>query len=140
MLCRRFTRAWGCAPLSAGRAVHYAAFSGMARQPRRPATDCHQTVTAAPPPGCGPVTAVRPRRTIAPPEPFTGVETSDAAPVLPEEMRMKSGLLIVVGTLIAVAGIVFGLQGLGYIGGTGMSWGTFWAVLGPLIALAGAST
>jgi hypothetical protein len=56
---------------------------------------------------------------------------------LPEEMRMKSGLLIVVGTLIAVAGIVFGLQGLGYIGGSVMSGVTFWAVLGPLIALIG---
>ncbi|MGA8456184.1 MAG: hypothetical protein WB800_12355 [Streptosporangiaceae bacterium] len=52
-------------------------------------------------------------------------------------MRMKSGLLIVVGTLIAVAGIVFGLQGLGYIGGSVMSGVTFWAVLGPLIALTG---
>jgi hypothetical protein len=52
-------------------------------------------------------------------------------------MRMKSGLLIVVGTLIAVAGIVFALQGFGYIGGSVMSGVTFWAVLGPLIALAG---
>src|ERR1700691_271704 len=102
MLCRRFTRAWGCGTLSAGRAVHYAASSGMARQPRRPATDCHQPVTAAPSPVCGPVTAIRPRRTIAPPEPFTGVETSDAAPGLPEEMRMKSGLLIRVRTLVDV--------------------------------------
>jgi hypothetical protein len=52
-------------------------------------------------------------------------------------MRMKSGLLILVGTLIAVAGIVFALQGLGYIGGSVMSGVTFWAVLGPLIALVG---
>ena len=50
---------------------------------------------------------------------------------------MKSGLLILVGTLVAVAGIVFGLQGLGYIGGSVMSGVTFWAVLGPLIALIG---
>jgi hypothetical protein len=52
-------------------------------------------------------------------------------------MRMKSGLLIVVGTLIAVAGIVFTLQGLGYVGGSVMSGVTFWAVAGPVIALAG---
>jgi hypothetical protein len=52
-------------------------------------------------------------------------------------MRMRSGLLIVVGTLVAVAGIVFSLQGLGYIGGSAMSGVTFWAVLGPLIALTG---
>jgi hypothetical protein len=56
---------------------------------------------------------------------------------MPEEMRMKSGLLIVVGMLVAVAGIVFALQGLGYIGGSVMTGVTFWAVLGPLIALAG---
>ena len=53
------------------------------------------------------------------------------------EMRMKSGLLIVVGTVITVAGIVFALQGLGYIGGSVMSGVTFWAVAGPLIALTG---
>ena len=53
------------------------------------------------------------------------------------EMRMKSGLLIVVGTLITVAGVVFALQGLGYIGGSVMSGATFWARGGPLIALAG---
>jgi hypothetical protein len=50
---------------------------------------------------------------------------------------MKSSLLIIVGALIAIAGIVFGLQGLGYIGGSVMSGVTFWAVAGPLIALAG---
>jgi len=50
---------------------------------------------------------------------------------------MKSGLLILAGTLIAVAGIVFALQGLGYLGGSVMSGVTFWAVLGPIIALAG---
>jgi hypothetical protein len=52
-------------------------------------------------------------------------------------MRMKSGLLMVVGALIAVAGVVFTLQGLGYVGGSAMSGVTFWAVVGPLIALAG---
>ena len=50
---------------------------------------------------------------------------------------MKSGLLIVVGALIAVAGIIFTLQSLGYIGGSVMTGVTFWAVVGPLIALAG---
>jgi hypothetical protein len=50
---------------------------------------------------------------------------------------MKSGLLIGGGILIAVVGIVFALQGLGYIGGSVMSGVTFWAVAGPVIALAG---
>ena len=50
---------------------------------------------------------------------------------------MKRGLLIVVGVLIALAGVVFTLQGTGAVGGSAMSGNTFWAVAGPIIALAG---
>jgi hypothetical protein len=50
---------------------------------------------------------------------------------------MKSSLLIGAGVLITVLGIVFALQGVGYVGGSAMSGVTFWAVAGPLIALAG---
>jgi hypothetical protein len=50
---------------------------------------------------------------------------------------MMKSLVVGVGLLIAVAGIVFTLQGLGDIGGSVMSGVTFWAVAGPLIALAG---
>ncbi len=50
---------------------------------------------------------------------------------------MKSSLLIGAGALITVAGVVFALQGLGYIGGSAMTGATFWAVAGPIIALAG---
>jgi hypothetical protein len=50
---------------------------------------------------------------------------------------MKDTLLIGVGALVTVAGIVFALQGLGYLGGSVMSGVTFWAVAGPVIALAG---
>jgi hypothetical protein len=50
---------------------------------------------------------------------------------------MKNTLLISAGALITVAGIIFALQGLGYIGGSGMTGVTFWAIAGPLIALAG---
>ena len=46
-------------------------------------------------------------------------------------------LLVGVGALVTIAGIVFTLQGLGYIGGSVMSGVTFWAVAGPLIALTG---
>jgi len=38
-----------------------------------------------------------------------------------------------------VAGVVFALQGLGYIGGSSMTGTTLWAVLGPLIAVLGLS-
>ncbi len=50
---------------------------------------------------------------------------------------MLKSLLLALGLLITAAGIVFTLQGLGYIGGSVMSGVTFWAVAGPLIALAG---
>ena len=54
-----------------------------------------------------------------------------------EAVVMKKGLLIGVGALIALVGIVFMLQGLGAIGGSAMSGSTFWAVVGPVIALVG---
>jgi hypothetical protein len=50
---------------------------------------------------------------------------------------MKNSLLIAVGALITIAGVVWALQGFGHIGGSVMSGVTFWAVVGPLVALAG---
>ena len=46
-------------------------------------------------------------------------------------------LLAVAGSLITVTGVVFTLQGVGVIGGSFMSGTTTWAVVGPVIALAG---
>ena len=46
-------------------------------------------------------------------------------------------LLVGAGSLIALAGVIFTLQGVGVIGGSFMSGTTTWAVAGPLIALAG---
>jgi hypothetical protein len=54
-----------------------------------------------------------------------------------EEAVIKRNVLVGVGVLIALAGIIFTLQGLGAIGGSSMSGVTFWAVAGPVIALAG---
>jgi ABC-type long-subunit fatty acid transport system fused permease/ATPase subunit len=45
--------------------------------------------------------------------------------------------LVVIGVLVALAGIVFTLQGLGYVSGSFMTGATVWAVIGPVIALAG---
>ncbi len=50
---------------------------------------------------------------------------------------MKSFLLIGGGVLIALLGVLFTLQGVGAVGGSAMSGVTFWAVAGPVIALAG---
>jgi len=46
-------------------------------------------------------------------------------------------VLVGVGLLVAVAGVIFTLQGVGDIGGSVMTGSTFWAVAGPIIALAG---
>ena len=46
-------------------------------------------------------------------------------------------LAVGIGCLIAVMGVIWTLQGLGYIGGSVMSGVTFWAVVGPVVALIG---
>ena len=46
-------------------------------------------------------------------------------------------LSVVVGAVLVLAGVTFGLQGLGVLGGSAMSGQNAWAVLGPLIALVG---
>jgi hypothetical protein len=50
---------------------------------------------------------------------------------------MRKGVLVVVGVVIAIAGAVWALQGFGVIGGSFMSGATVWAVIGPVVALAG---
>jgi hypothetical protein len=60
-----------------------------------------------------------------------------ASPVRKGRCAMRRGLLIGLGALVTVAGVVFALQGLGYIGGSSMSGTTLWAVLGPVIAITG---
>jgi hypothetical protein len=54
-----------------------------------------------------------------------------------EAVIKKRYVLVGAGGLIALAGIIFTLQGLGALGGSVMSGVTFWAVAGPVIALAG---
>ncbi|HEY7433289.1 MAG TPA: hypothetical protein VH641_21425 [Streptosporangiaceae bacterium] len=46
-------------------------------------------------------------------------------------------VLVFLGAVIFAAGIIFMLQGLGDIGGSTMTGKTFWAVLGPIIAVVG---
>jgi hypothetical protein len=50
---------------------------------------------------------------------------------------MMRGLQVGAGVIVALAGVIFTLQGLGAVGGSAMSGVTFWAVAGPVIALAG---
>ena len=50
---------------------------------------------------------------------------------------MKRVLLVGAGLLFVLAGVIFTLQGSGAMGGDAMSGVTFWAVAGPVIAVAG---
>ena len=50
---------------------------------------------------------------------------------------MRRVLLAVFGVAAALAGLVWTLQGLGYVGGSFMSGATVWAIIGPVFALAG---
>ena len=45
--------------------------------------------------------------------------------------------LVVLGALIGIAGIIWTLQGLGYVTGSFMTGATVWAVIGPVTAVAG---
>jgi hypothetical protein len=50
---------------------------------------------------------------------------------------MKTIILVGLGVLIMLAGAIFTLQGFGVVDGSAMSGVTFWAVAGPVIAVAG---
>jgi hypothetical protein len=46
-------------------------------------------------------------------------------------------VVIGLGVLVALFGLLFALQGFGYVGGSPMTNTTTWSVLGPIIALVG---
>jgi hypothetical protein len=46
-------------------------------------------------------------------------------------------VLLVVGALMLVTGLVWTLQGLDVLGGSAMSGNAVWAVVGPIVAVAG---
>jgi hypothetical protein len=54
-------------------------------------------------------------------------------------LRRKPGL-VVAGAGIALAGLLFTLQGFGLIKGSAMSGTTFWSVGGPVIIVVGLVT
>jgi hypothetical protein len=45
--------------------------------------------------------------------------------------------MILLGVLVALAGLLFTLQGVGAVSGSPMSNTTTWSILGPIIALIG---
>ena len=50
---------------------------------------------------------------------------------------MRRPAIVIAGVLLIVVGVVWTLQGLGYLPGSVMSGVTFWAVVGPVVALVG---
>ena len=50
---------------------------------------------------------------------------------------MSRPVRIVIGVMVLLVGALWTLQGLGYIGGSAMSGVTLWAVIGPIVAVAG---
>ncbi len=50
---------------------------------------------------------------------------------------MRSAFVIALGVCVALAGLLFALQGFGAVSGSTMSNTTTWSVLGPIIALIG---
>jgi hypothetical protein len=45
--------------------------------------------------------------------------------------------IVVLGVLVALAGLLFALQGFGAVSGSPMTNTTTWSILGPIIALVG---
>lgn len=50
---------------------------------------------------------------------------------------MGKGVRLGIGGLLVLVGLVWTFQGLGVLGGSVMSGVTVWAVIGPVVALAG---
>jgi hypothetical protein len=46
-------------------------------------------------------------------------------------------VVVVLGVIVALAGLLFTLQGLGAVSGSPMSNTTTWSILGPIIAVLG---
>ena len=55
----------------------------------------------------------------------------------PHEGNRQGTRIMMAGIVIALAGAVFTLQGVGILGGSSMSGSTTWAILGPIIAIVG---
>ena len=50
---------------------------------------------------------------------------------------MRRAIVFGVGLIVALAGLLFALQGFGVVSGSPMSNTTKWSILGPIIALIG---
>lgn len=51
---------------------------------------------------------------------------------------MSKSLLVGIGVLLVLVGAIWTGQGLGFVGGSFMTGNLLWAVIGPVVAVAGA--
>lgn len=49
----------------------------------------------------------------------------------------RGSVLLVCGLVLVAVGVLWTLQGLGYVAGSVMSGVTVWAIVGPVVAIAG---
>lgn len=52
-------------------------------------------------------------------------------------MKTQGKVMLVGGLILVAASVVWTLQGLGILGGSVMSGVTLWAIIGPVVAVAG---
>ena len=50
---------------------------------------------------------------------------------------MNRNLRVGLGVLLVLVGLVWTLQGLGYLAGSAMTGVTLWAIIGPIVAILG---
>ena len=50
---------------------------------------------------------------------------------------MNKNLRVGLGILLVLMGLIWTMQGLGYLKGSAMTGVTLWAIIGPVVALAG---
>jgi hypothetical protein len=50
---------------------------------------------------------------------------------------MNKNLRVGLGVLLVLVGLIWTLQGLGYIAGSVMTGVTLWAIIGPIVAILG---
>ncbi len=56
----------------------------------------------------------------------------------PRSERSALGVRTIVGVVLVLVGLLWTGQGIGWIGGSPMTGVTLWAVVGPVVTLAGA--
>jgi len=50
---------------------------------------------------------------------------------------VRKPVVLVLGVIVALAGLLFSLQGFGVMKGSAMSGSAFWAVAGPVLVIGG---